>query len=300
MSVFSDFDWSWRGVRVRETGAEISFSRELAWDVWRGLHYIFREACRRQPSSLPLTITYEPRAPRPWYLLWGSLRQAGVRSNKTNKNAAALTIYFSDQTKTDGPPPAGQTLNGHCRDISKSHVANIFASTFGYPLSIDPRTATEPYLEKGEENGVHDAQIRTAPKAAEPGRVYQKLLDNETPDGTVLDYRCPTVFGDIPLIYLKERPVGKRFANLNTRVRLAKPADYFSPEELTQIKAFCGAMHLDWGGLDILRHAGDGRIYIVDVNKTDMGPPLSLPIKEKLSSVKTLGEALRDKLKEFS
>jgi len=52
-------------------------------------------------------------------------------------------------------------------------------------------------------------------------------------------------------------------------------------------------MHLDWGGLDILRDASDGRIYIVDVNKTDMGPPLALPMKEKLSAVKTLGQALR-------
>ena len=56
-------------------------------------------------------------------------------------------------------------------------------------------------------------------------------------------------------------------------------------------------MRLDWGGLDVLRHAGDGKIYIVDVNKTDMGPPLALPIKEKLSAVKTLGLALRDALK---
>ena len=29
MSVFSDFDWSWRGVRVRETGAEIDFSLDF-------------------------------------------------------------------------------------------------------------------------------------------------------------------------------------------------------------------------------------------------------------------------------
>jgi len=114
----------------------------------------------------------------------------------------------------------------------------------------------------------------------------------------VLDYRCPTVFGDIPLVFLKERPIGKRFDNLNTRVRMAEAKACFNDEELAQIKEFCAAMDLDWGGLDILRHAADNKIYIVDVNKTDMGPPLSLPIKDKLSAVKTLGQALRDRLEE--
>ena len=296
MSVFSEFEWSWRGVRVWETGAEIAFTRDLMWDVWRGSYYILRETLRRRPAPLPLKIAYAPKPPRPWYLLWGALRQAGLRSTRHSQAAAELTIHFVDQTLINEPPPTGRTLNGHCNDISKSHVAKIFADTFGYELSLDPSTAEEPYLEKGEENGVHDAQIHTAPTPPLPGRVYQKLLDNKTANGTVLDLRCPTIFGTIPLLFLKERPVDKRFANLNTRVRLARPADYFSEKELSDIKAFCAAMRLDWGGLDILRHAGDGKIYIVDVNKTDMGPPLALPIKDKLSAVKTLGLALRDAL----
>jgi len=77
---------------------------------------------------------------------------------------------------------------------------------FGYDLSLDPSTAEGAYLEKGEENGVHDAQIRNGPTTA----------------------------------------------------------------------------------------------VIVDVNKTDMGPPLALPVKEKLSAVKTLGLTLRDALERRS
>ena len=99
-------------------------------------------------------------------------------------------------------------------------------------------------------------------------------------------------------MFLKERPIDKRFANLNTRVRMTTTIECFSTEELSNIKAFCAAMQLDWGGLDILRDAKDGCIYIVDVNKTDMGPPLALSIKDKLSAVKTLGHALRDALME--
>ena len=299
MSVFSDFDWSWRGVRVRETGAEIAFNSDLIRDLWKGGYYIFRERLRRPAPQLPFTIGYAPRAPRPWYLLWGALRQAGLTQLlPEDKGTPALTVHFSDKTLVESELSENATLNGNCTDISKSHVAQTFQTIFGYSLSLDPASATEPFLEKGEENGIHDAQIHEKPVSAEPGRVYQKLIDNRTEDGTVLDYRSPTVFGDIPLVFLKERPVGQRFANLNTRVRVTSAADCFSVDELFKIKAFCAAMNLDWGGLDILRHAADGRLYIVDVNKTDMGPPLSLPIKEKLSAVKTLGQALRDALME--
>lgn len=293
MSIFSDFEWSWGGVRVRETGAEIRFNLALLWDVWRGSYYIFREAIRRPADALPISIQYDPRPPRPWYLLWGALRQAGLTRQDM---PADLTVHFRDLTLTPAGRHDGKTINGSCTDISKTHVATIFQSVFGYDLLVDPSTMQEPYLEKGEANGIHDAQIRDKPRAAEPGRVYQRLIDNRTPDGTVLDYRCPTVFGAVPLVFLKERPIDQRFANLNTRVRIATPEDCFSPDERAQIAEFCAAIHLDWGGLDILRHADDGRIYIVDVNKTDMGPPLALPIKDKLSAVKTLGQALRDAL----
>jgi len=112
MSVFSDFDWSWRGVRVRETGAEIAFSRDLAWDVWRGLYYIAREALRPRAAALPLNVAFEPRPPRGWYLLWGSLRQAGVRTNTQPQTQNDLTIHFSDLTTVEGPAPTGPTLNG--------------------------------------------------------------------------------------------------------------------------------------------------------------------------------------------
>jgi len=295
VSIFSDFDWSWRSVRVRETGAEIKFTPSLIWDVWRGGSYILCEALRRPSPELPISVHYEPRPPRPWYLLWGTLRRAGLTRRK---GKTQLTLQFSDQTFTDELVTDHKTINAACTDISKSHVAQVFESIFGYNLSIDPSQATTPYLEKGEENGIHDGKIHNSPTDAKTSRVYQKLIDNRTENGTVLDYRCPTVFGDIPLIFLKERPINKRFANLNTRVRIANPADCFSAEERAQIKEFCAVMHLDWGGLDILRDASDRRIYIVDVNKTDMGPPLALPLKEKISAVKTLGQALRNALLE--
>jgi len=80
---------------------------------------------------------------------------------------------------------------------------------------------------------------------------------------------------------------------MNSQCRLAETSDYLSDEERTKISQFCQEMNLDWGGLDILRDNIDKKIYIVDVNKTDMGPPLALPLKDKLASTRILGLALR-------
>ena len=57
-------------------------------------------------------------------------------------------------------------------------------------------------------------------------------------------------------------------------------------------------MKLDWGGLDILRERGTGRLYIVDVNKTDM-PPLALPFVDKMRASRKLGAALGELVREF-
>jgi hypothetical protein len=55
-------------------------------------------------------------------------------------------------------------------------------------------------------------------------------------------------------------------------------------------------MHLDWGGLDVLRDRADGRLYVVDVNKTDMGPPIALPWADKLRATRLMARALLELL----
>ncbi|RYF95583.1 MAG: hypothetical protein EON95_00795 [Caulobacteraceae bacterium] len=91
-------------------------------------------------------------------------------------------------------------------------------------------------------------------------------------------------------MFIKRRPAVDRFANHNSSTTLTTPEAVFSPLELEAIAAFCRDMGLDWGGLDILRDK-DGRIYVVDVNKTDMGPPIALPLKDKLRATSLLAAA---------
>ena len=50
-------------------------------------------------------------------------------------------------------------------------------------------------------------------------------------------------------------------------------------------------MKLDWGGLDVLRDRSEGRLYVVDVNKTDMGPPIAMALNDKITVTRKLAAA---------
>ena len=48
---------------------------------------------------------------------------------------------------------------------------------------------------------------------------------------------------------------------------------------------------LEWGGVDVLRDNASGKIYIVDANKTDMGPPVALNLGDKLKATRRMAKA---------
>ena len=297
MSVnFKDFEISRRQVHVKTTGVTVPITWAYTKDTlnWFSFYVLHKIKCAFQRRRF--SVHSVPAKPRAWYLLWAAGHAAGVDFTASEDKADAV-LYFEDKTTQTEATPLGAeanhkpTINLRCTDISKSKVASTFKTVFGYDLSVDPLTYDGPMVVKSEINGAHDGYIANGPLAPETGWVYQKLIDNSN-GGYVDDIRCPTVGGDIPLIYLKQRPLNQRFENLNTRCTLHKPEDLLSAAERKTLKAFARAMHLDWGGMDVLRDRRDGRIYVVDVNKTDMGPPLALSLKDKFRSVKILSCAL--------
>lgn len=108
------------------------------------------------------------------------------------------------------------------------------------------------------------------------------------------DLRTCTVAGEPVLVFRKRRPVARRFANENVSVDMVRPEEVFSPAEIDLIRRFTSEIRLDWGGVDVLRNQDDGRIYIVDANKTDMGPPVALPLGQKLKATRRLARAFAD------
>lgn len=289
----SDFQFGGGRVKVRKTGADLALDRALIGDVALWLGYYAPVRLRGLLTALRPgrpRIWFAPDRPRPWYLVWLAACWAGVGFARSPGEADAA-FYFEDATA--GAPPdcdAPRRFNFDCPDVSKSRVAQVFEATFGYPLTIDPGRWTGLAVCKGEGNGAHDGTLVQCPTPALPGRVYQRLIDT-VEAGEVVDLRTPCVGGEPVMVFVKRRPEGERFANFNTSVELKAPADVFSAEELTALRRFCAAMRLDWGGLDVLRDRADGRLYIVDVNKTDM-PPLRLPWRQKMTAVARLADAL--------
>ncbi|WP_440957574.1 hypothetical protein ACFELO_09750 [Oceanicaulis sp. LC35] len=289
-----DFELNGHVVQVRKTGARIPIDGGIVSEVLSWLTYHLRIEFERQriPADGP-RVWFTPDRPRPWYLIWPVAQMAGLRLASRPEDAD-LVFSFEDLTCVEAAQssPLPQ-MNTQCVDVSKSRVAAVFEQVSGRALAVDPGVWSGPMVAKSELNGAHDGQIVTGPTAAEPGLAYQRLIDNVAEDGCVEDLRCPTVGGDVPVVFLKRRPVGERFANHNTEVRLLHPDAVFSAGERDLIRRFCAAMKLDWGGIDVLRDRQSGDLWIVDVNKTDMGPPIALPMTDKLSATHTLAQSLR-------
>lgn len=293
----TDFEWGPGSVLVKKTGVRLALNRELLAET--GAWFMFYAAIKlrsvRRIGRRPVSVAFCPDRIRPWYLAWAAATEAGLRF-VSDPSQADIIFHFDDSTTSTTTPPAAKPesllINFGCGDVSKSRVADVFEAVFGYSLRVDPRTHAGPAVEKSEVNGAHDGRIVFCPVEPLPGRVYQKLINNRFGSDLVQDLRTPTVGGRPACVFLKRRAASARFKNANSEVVLTTPEQVFSSAELAMIERFAEKLGLDWGGLDVLRDADDGRIYIVDANKTDMGPPTALPLRDKLTATRQLARAL--------
>ncbi len=302
MAVFDEFEISGNQLIARETGAQIPLTRDFFREVLRIASFVgVVQALRatrlvkgREPRA---RISFFPRKPRSYYAIWPVCQLSDVKI-VDDPAEADLHFYFEDREFLTAPPPSPSdkpAFNIGCHDIRKSVVTRVFDEVFGYSLSVDPCVHEGPAVEKSELNGKHDGRIIECP-IAEPARdrVYQRLIDNTFDGGDYIDIRTPIVGGAIPFVYLKRRTRALRFSNENHRVDIADTDAVLSRDEQAKIAAYARAMSLDFGGLDVLRNREDGRIYIVDVNKTDMGPPSALTGAGKLAAMRGLANAFAE------
>jgi hypothetical protein len=297
--MFEDFEISGNQIIAKETGVHIPLTPGLFRDALRIAGFVgivqgvrwTRLARGRGPRA---RISFFPKKPRSYYAIWPVCQLADVKI-VDDPRQADLHFYFEDREFHVGPRPAPTdkpAFNIGCYDIRKSVVARTFEEIFGYGLTIDPTRYHGPAVEKSELNGRHDGRIIECPITAPAGdRVYQKLIDNTFDGRDFVDMRTPVVGGKAPFVYLKRRTRDLRFSNENHRVDIVEADTLLSRSEQMKIAEFTRAMALDFGGLDVLRDREDGRIYIVDVNKTDMGPPSALTAKDKLTAMRGLAQA---------
>jgi len=180
----------------------------------------------------------------------------------------------------------------NCR---KSIVAAHFEKVFGYGLDIDPLTYQGVCVMKSEKNASHDGTLVQCPAdERKPDVVYQRLVDNVVYGDYVVDIRVPVLGPRMPFAYLKYRTVACRFANQNAYARITPIETQFSAERLCLLKQFAESIGLQYGEIDVLRDATDGRIYVVDVNNTPYGPPNHIEPADHDQAVRILaGEFLQ-------
>ncbi|MEQ8179478.1 MAG: hypothetical protein RIA10_14195 [Amphiplicatus sp.] len=297
--MFGEFEINGNQIIAKETGAQIPLTTGFFRDAWRIASFVgivqgiraARVMRMREPRA---RISFFPNKPRSYYAIWPVCQLADVKI-VNDPHEADLHFYFEDREFLTAPratPSNKPAFNVGCFDIRKSVVARVFEETFGYGLAIDPATHQGPVVEKSESNGKHDGRIVVCP-LTQPARdrVYQRLVENTFDGREFVDIRTPVVGGKIPFVYLKRRTRELRFSNDNHRVDLVDADAMLSKQEQAQIAGFASAMALDFGGLDVLRDRADGRIYIVDANKTDMGPPSALSGLNKLKAMRGLADA---------
>lgn len=295
---FSDFKYDEGVFLVKKTGARIPFNWALFQDVttWFSFYFFAQtwRMSRRLTGHKRPTIAFFPDKPRPWYFIWPVMHVAGAKVI-SDTSTADIVFQFDDSTITDNEPPKTRDdavlVNFHCNDISKTLIASVFEQAAGYDLSADPRTYTGAMVEKSELNGAHDGRIIVGPMDPIEGKTYQRLIDNEIPGGMVEDLRTCIVGGEPRIVYRKRRLLERRFMNENQEVLLDNIDKVFSKEELDIIRKFAAGINLDWGGIDVLRDRATGKIHIVDANKTDMGPPIALPLGAKLRATRRMAKA---------
>lgn len=299
MALLEDFKITGGQLVARETGAQIPLNFDLAREAVRIASFIgFIQALRATRAvrgrERRAKISFFPRKPRSYYAIWPVCQLADVKI-VDDHNEADLHFYFEDREYLTTPrqaPTGKPAFNIGCHDIRKSVVSRVFEETFHYGLGVNPVTHDGLAVEKSEGNGKHDGKIVSCPLAEpRPGMVYQRLIDNTFDGREFIDIRTPVVGGKIPFIYLKRRHRDLRFSNDNHRVDIVDADTMLSKEEQKKIEQYAKSMHLDFGGLDVLRNRDDGRIYIVDTNKTDMGPPSALSGPEKMRAMRGLADA---------
>ena len=242
-------------------------------------------------------VLFTPQIPCHAYPIWKLVALNRLPLNKGRGESADIVIRFEDTTYSSydlSITARRHDLNARCRDISKDHVGCVFAAVFGYDLSIDPTTFFGPAVAKSKVNATHDGRIIQCPiDDADPATEYQKVVRNYRAQH-IVDLRTVVVGRQIPVVYEKLRPTDTRFLSANSHVRIRNADELFSVPEQTLILSFCNIIGLDIGELDVLRDTVDGRLYIVDVNKTAYSHPIELKFRDALAALLKMTAAFRE------
>jgi hypothetical protein len=275
------------------------------WRGWIGLRRLrrwtraTRFAARQNRAAGPQApvFAFYPMRPEPNASISYVMRRLGARisfePSEDAFNVAWDTGTWFSKSATSRLRP--QTLNGACLDISKTTVDRAWADVAGYSIAVDPLATLGLMVVKPDENGRRGGRVVQGPLSArERHSVYQRLIDTRVGD-RVLQIRPMILRGRIVLVYEKWRPHPQWFKGPELTIPKTV-ADFFTDVEAEQLIRFAAAIGLDYGELDVVRDAEDGRIYVVDANRTPVRPK-GLPVESEDAAFGPQAEAFAALLK---
>jgi len=213
---------------------------------------------------------------REYYSVVAILKHLDYSTTKTPSDDYDAAFLWQDATRVTPPSlleivaRSRPVLNLRCTDISKLHVERVFREVFGYGSLVDPTRHHGRCVVKSDENAVGGGSVVDCPVAAPaPGCVYQALIDSER-DGVQIEYRTPVILGAIPevKVWRREAVRGPLHERAWLGTERSDAAAIYTPAERELILDFARRMGVDFGELDVLRSRHDGRLYVLDVNKT--------------------------------
>ncbi|MEO1569583.1 MAG: hypothetical protein AAFR94_10220 [Pseudomonadota bacterium] len=301
-SYLNDLRLDKNGLRVRQSETTIrldtAFLRSglsvLKLDAYNAVSKTSRALRGQKPAA---TIAFYPEQPPRWYNIYWVAHFSNLRI-VSDLDEADYIFIFDDATISRAGSDledrhAEKAINIDIRNISKQHVADVFEEVFGYQLAVDPTVHEGVAVRKSQINGAHDGTLINCPippETVDPNYVYQRLIDSTYHPHRSEDLRIAYAFGTIATVFHKQKSVMERFGTKYLSVDVCLADDVFSQREQDLLIEFCRRAGLDFGAVDVMRDKNDGRIYVVDVNKTCM-PVLSLPLTVQLEALRTISAA---------
>ncbi len=249
--------------------------------IFKNIRYQFYKYKNYKVHGQHINALFYPEYPKTGSTAARTLRSMNINITNNPSEGYDLVFFWKDETTTFdareilSPLNIGfKAFNEDCVDISKNKVDQVFEEVFGYDITVDPLTFNGSCVQKCDENALGEIdEIECPISEIKPGFVYQKVIDNTVNDDYIADMRVIICGTDIPFIIDKWIPKVKRYkkakqTDLPYLYHRKDSSEMLSNEEQENVIKMAQKMGLDYGEMDILRDKNDGKIYIVDVNKT--------------------------------
>lgn len=230
-----------------------------------------------------MTALFYPRGLSSSSLIAQVLQQLDIKVTTNINDEADFGFHWNSRNENEVSPElilkGIPIFNAGCLNVKKDYIDKLFTEIFEYSSLIDPETYSGLCVKKGTEQATHSGKIITCPCKRELRErerngvkhydLYQRLINNEEPNGLLKEYRLTYCFGKLSLLVrykIKENRFHPFFPDKQKIVYEPIVGCHIKNKDVANILKFCRHYSIDFADLDVLRDRDNGKIYIIDVN----------------------------------